>query len=493
MDRVRALAHHISPQQAASGAVFQAAVPHSPPQPLLQLEDPSAELVAQHAAGSGILWKGPKAHVDKAMELFNDRGITNFPEVDIEKEVALGLASLHTLLEGCEAQKPRADAAAWRLQHCLLTGATGFIGIHFLAKFVVACPHSHVCCLVRGRNPEHCMERLRAQAKVFFLDEVIGEEGWRRVSAIPGDIKLQRFGLSEADYQELSLSSQTVVHLAAKDNFFLPFDIIRGAHIEGFLNVVEFCAHQQVKSLMHVSTCKARLVEELKGKIVPDDGLYNGYAQSKFVAHRMAEELARLRGKMQCVPPISLINMGYVHSQTWPPSVPDVTDAWEVMLKVCLDKGLVPDVDTPMDFAPISYVCDCLVEILENGATEPTAAAGEDQRWLEVYAPKGLEFRDIIEIMQEIRKENGLEPLQVVSVAEFQQCWYKMLFDTGSFAAKCLSLLFTRSWGRQANMVFHVGPDLYRSPKHGATPALSREYVVELIRTIDKQMVLPSF
>lgn len=493
MDRVRALAHHISPQQAASGAVFQAAVPHTPPPVLVQLDDPSAELVAQHVAGSGILWKGPKAHVDKAMELFSDRGITNFPKVDIEKEIAVGLASLHTLLDGCEARKPRTDAAAWSLQRCLLTGATGFIGIHFLAKFVVAFPNSHMCCLVRGRNPEHCMERLRAQAKTFFLDEVIGEEGWRRVSAIPGDIKKQRFGLSDGDYEKLSLSSQTVVHMAAKDNFFLPFDIIRSSHIDGLLNVIEFCAHQQVKSLMHVSTCKARLVEELNGTIAPDDGLYNGYAQSKYVAHRMAEELAQLRGKMQCVPPISLINMGYVHSQTWPPSVPDVSDAWEVMLKICLEKGLVPDVTTPMDFAPISYVCDCLVEILEDSATEPLPAAGEDQRWMEVYAPKGLEFRDIIEIMQEIRKENHLEPLRLVSEAEFEQTWQKMLFDTGSFAAKCLSLLFTRSWGRQANMVFHVGPDLYRSRKHGAHPGLSREYVVELIRTIDKHMVLPNF
>lgn len=493
MERVRALAHHISPQQAASGAgaVFQSAVPATPL--VDQLEDPSAELVAQHVAGSGILWKGPKAHVDKAMELFNDRGITNFPKVDIEKEVADGLASLHVLLDKCEARKPRRDSAAWSLQHCLLTGATGFIGIHFLAKFVVACPNSHVCCLVRGRNPDHCMERLRAQAKVFFLDEVIGEEGWRRVSAIPGDIKKQRFGLSDANYEKLSLSSQTVVHLAAKDNFFLPFDIIRTSHIDGLLNVVEFCAHQQVKSLMHVSTCKARLVEELKGTIAPDDGLYNGYAQSKFVAHRMAEELARLRGKKQCVPPISLINMGYVHSQTWPPCVPDVTDAWEVMLKICLDKGVCPDVTTPMDFAPISYVCDCLVEILEDSATEPLPAAGEKQRWLEVYAPKGLEFRDVIEVMQDMRKENRLEPMRLVPCAEFQQYWHKMLFDTGSFAAKCLSLLLTSSWGRQVNTVFAVGPDLYRSRKHGDFPGLSREYVVELIRTIDKQMVLPSF
>lgn len=141
-----------------------------------------------------------------------------------------------------------------------------------------------------------------------------------------------QLGIAPAEYDVLVGSIDTVCHLAAKDNFFLPFEVLKKAHVDGVMNVIKFCASRRVKSLMHMSSCKVRLIQELQGQIIPNDGLYNGYAQSKFVGHCLADELARLGGTLRCAPPMALINCGYVHLERSPPLVPDISDAWEVVM-----------------------------------------------------------------------------------------------------------------------------------------------------------------
>jgi len=292
-----------------------------------------------------------------------------------------------------------------------------------------------------------------------------------------------QLGLARADYDKLVSGVETVLHLAAKDNFFLPFEVLRKPHVDGVMNVIKFCACCKVKSLMYMSTCKVRLIQELQGKIIANDGLYDGYAQSKYVGHCMAEEVARLDGKMQCAPPMALINMAYVHLEHSPPIVPDISDAWEVVMKVCLERGVVPDIDVPMDFVPIGYGTDCLVEILEDGV----AGRLDGHTWLEVFSPNGFNFGDVRAALEQFLAGRAPQP---VPMAEFARHWQEVLWKAGTSASKCLSIGLTRNFVSQTTTVFHVGPNLYHSRKHGTPPKMSRGYLLELLRTIDDQMKL---
>merc|ERR1712050_758991 len=110
------------------------------------------------------------------------------------------------------------------------------------------------------------------------------------------------------------------------------------------LYLVDFCTQTKIKSIVHTCSCSHRLVEAMLesgmiGSGVPDDGMYNGYTQSKYVGFRMMEELARLRVTNDLVPPVCQISLGYVHGEHVlhdPPKVPDITDAMEVWMKVSL-------------------------------------------------------------------------------------------------------------------------------------------------------------
>lgn len=483
MERLKTIGRHLLPQSSGSPSMMvQEIAPSLPP---VAHQSPCEESVADHIAGRSSLWSGPRSHVDKAMDIFFDQGVVNFPLVDVQKEADIGVEKIRNLIFTCEKAMPEAAPAVWGTSQFLITGATGFIGMHFLVKMLAAFPKAHMWCLVRGKNSEHCMERLQMTARQFSLNEEIGD-GWRRVVGVPGDIRKSKLGMMHEDYETLVGRVETVLHLAAKDNFFLPFELLHTFHIGGMMNVTEFCVSRRVKSMLYISTCKARIIEELNGKIVPNEGLYNGYAQTKYVAHCMAEELVRLRGKSHCAPPMALLNMGYVHYQCSPPAVPDITDAWEVVLKVCLETGVVPIMDVPMDWAPIDYVTNCLVEIVEDYSKAPMSQGSCEPRWSEVYAPDPIRFSDVVDAMQELRKDR---PLRLIPVPEFVKVWKEVLWPCGK-AAKFLSLLCTNHFERQISTVFTVGPNLYHSRKHGAPPKQSREYLMDLVRIIDEQMAL---
>jgi len=466
LDRVRVLAAQVKPQE----------------------DGPSDELVSQHRNGTGVLWNGPKSHVKKAIDIFLKEGITDFPVVNIARETELGLTSMKEVLVRCEAEgPPQRPTAPWGMRNVLLTGSTGFLGIHYLARMLRQFPQVHVNCLVRGRSPAQCLERVRTAARNFDLEEQIGVD-WERVAAWPGDVTQPQLGLDEAVYSQLLMNIQTVIHFAARDNFFLPFTQLHPNHVGAALKMVDFCARGVVKSMIYSSSCKARLV----GVIDPNNagGMYNGYAQTKYVTHRMLEQLPRLGHGMQCLPPVRLVNMGYVYPDASPPLVPDITDAFEVVFKVMLNANVVPDIESPIDFAPLSYVIGCLLEIWEKDHASrwgegPGEASGP--ACLDVFMPRGLQFGDVKAAIQEMR---GSKAIKVVPMTTFAEIWRSELTAAGSTHARFMRTLLTKDFELHLNTTFEERDGYYQSAKYGIPKPMSRAALQELLHTIDTKMTL---
>lgn len=446
-----------------------------------------ASLIQEHRNGSGVLWKGSSKCIEKALELFLTEGIRNFPIVNMKEEIDHAIHDLHGLLRDCENDGLRPKASRSAPRQFFLTGGTGFIGIHVLGNLLMKFPESKVHCLIRGRDSQHCKERLH---KATELHDVALD--FQRLVMVPGDIRKKQLGMADKTWAELVIEDFTVLHFAAKDNFFMPFAVLKPFHVTAVLNVIEFCARGCMKSLLYVSSCKHRLIDELQGKNCRDNGLFDGYAQSKTVGHKLAEEMWRLKRHKKHVPPIKLCNLGYVYPDKHPIPKPDISDAWEVVMKVCLLRNVVPDINCPMDYAPISYVSDCFVEIVDthSAADQQPAREGDAAPWFEIYAPRGLWFADVRLALERYRK--GRKELSVVPIESFSQHWYETLQEAGTTASKCLSKCLTDQFVQQCSTVFGVGPACYRSASVAAPPPVGEEYLSQLISIIDKDMTLSS-
>jgi thioester reductase-like protein len=171
----------------------------------------------------------------------------------------------------------------------LLTGATGFVGMELLARFLERTDR-RVYALVRGASEREARARVkRALLCLFGADHPYA----RRVVAVRGDIASPGLGLGEKG-DELAERVGEVVHGAASVSFELGLEDMREINVEGTRRVLEFAERARalggLRRFSYIST--AYVAGEHVGCFSEDDldvgqRFRNAYEQSKFEAEHL--------------------------------------------------------------------------------------------------------------------------------------------------------------------------------------------------------------
>lgn len=146
---------------------------------------------------------------------------------------------------------PSAAVSPSDFREVLLTGVTGFIGRFFLRDLLRQKADLVVHCLVRADTVEHGHARIRAalqQAEIW-------EESFAScIRVVVGDVGQARFGLGEAEFNDLCRRVDAVYHLAADINLASSYLAIRKVNTLSIRNVLELCLRQRFKHLFYAST-----------------------------------------------------------------------------------------------------------------------------------------------------------------------------------------------------------------------------------------------
>lgn len=167
-----------------------------------------------------------------------------------------------------------------------ITGTTGFLGGEFL-RFLLAQDKNAQCyCLIRAQNEQLAAQRLQQQG--LLLDS-------ERIIAVPGDMTLPQFGLSDIQYQELTQKVTHIVHAAAMVKFEKPKEVLAQINILGTQNLLAFAkdcaaANPSFCVLGYVST--AYVAGKREGIVSEQDfsdayGFKNHYESTKFAAEAL--------------------------------------------------------------------------------------------------------------------------------------------------------------------------------------------------------------
>ncbi|GAA3123645.1 thioester reductase domain-containing protein [Streptosporangium carneum] len=242
----------------------------------------------------------------------------------------------------------------------LLTGATGFLGAYLLAE-LLRVTEATVHCLVRGDEPA---ERLRANLERYGLwDDRVAH----RIVPESGELGVARLGLWDGRFTELADTVDLVVHNGALVNFALPYRRLRGANVDGVLEILRLASSGRITAPVHlVSTLGVHLTPGERtvreGDPLPDPGLLHlGYDQSKWVADRLAET-ARRTGL-----PISIHRPARVSADSRTgQAMPG--DFLGRLFETCVRLGAVPDGER-LDMAPVDHVASAIVHLASSGAT----------------------------------------------------------------------------------------------------------------------------
>ncbi len=253
----------------------------------------------------------------------------------------------------------------------LLTGASGFVGMELLARYLER-GQRRVIALVRA--PSDVGARARIDALLSNLFGARGAHYAGRVESLAADLTAPRLGLAPARYDTIARRATTIVHCAASVSFAISLEQARGINLEGTRRMLELADQAQdhggLTRYAHVST--AYVAGTHDGRFAEADldlgqRFHNPYEQSKFEAERLVRSHRRL--------PFTILRPSIV--------VGDRRSGWTAAFNVlywplrAFARGLIDAVpgipSAPVDVVPIDYVADAIHELCEQpGGTGAT-------------------------------------------------------------------------------------------------------------------------
>ncbi len=260
------------------------------------------------------------------------------------------------------------------LGRILLTGATGYLGIHIL--------HT----LLEKKYPVTCLIRSRGK-----FDQVCGYYfpgyDFSAVKTVIGDITEKRLGLSEAVYAETVGSIDTVIHTAADVRHSGFENELQKTNVTGTKEVIAFCVDAGAK-LFHTSSFAVagfRTDNQLTEDVL-DIGqqiAQNVYIKSKYQAEEQVL-LARKQGVHA-----SIMRMGYL---TWRKDgmfqINEADNGLVAELRAFKKLGMYPRElsDLSFDFSGVDESAEAFVLLAEN--------ADRDSIW-HVINPNRIELAQL--------------------------------------------------------------------------------------------------
>ncbi len=252
----------------------------------------------------------------------------------------------------------------------LLTGATGFVGMELLARYVERADRD-LYVLVRAESDAAAERRLEATLRQVGARR----DERRRVVGVAADIEHEGLGIDAGRRAELAERVGQIVHSAASVSFTLPLERSRRINVAGTRRMLEFAHEAQARGgldrFAYVST--AYVAGDHPGQFREDEldvgqGFRNAYEQSKFEAERLVREHARGL-------PIQVFRPSIVVGESrtgWTASFNVLYSPLKAFVRGALP-FLPADREAPVDVVPVDYVADAIFTL----AAEPLSEPGE--------------------------------------------------------------------------------------------------------------------
>ena len=236
-----------------------------------------------------------------------------------------------------------------------LTGATGFVGA-FVLKSLLEDTKAKIYCHVRADSNEEGLSRIKENLKRYDIWNDVYE---RKIKIVPGDLGKKLLGMDKALFEEIALNADSIFHVGANVNHLLAFEELKASNVLATEIILQLASMKKKKPLHFISTTD---IFEIQEEIKEDDNLlnskllFNGYAQSKWVAERIIKK-AREQG---CA--VSIYRLSRISGSTTTGMGP-VSDFFWKLIQVSCYTGFFPDLDIKENITPVDFVADALVYI----------------------------------------------------------------------------------------------------------------------------------
>lgn len=261
----------------------------------------------------------------------------------------------------------------------LLTGATGFLGMELLARYLERTARTMLA-PVRASDPGQARARIGRVLELLYGDA----DAYRpRVIPIPADVERDGLGLTQPDRDRVLANTSEIVHCAATVSFTTGLAASRRVNVEGTRNLLALakrCAQRGIlRRFTHVSTAYVAGTHE--GEFSEDElevgqRFRNPYERSKYEAEQLA------RAHAGGLPAVTIVRPSIIVGESttgWTPTF----NVLYVPLRGFAQRQirvLPADLSAHIDVVPVDHVADAILHLSredEPGLSTYHLVAGE--------------------------------------------------------------------------------------------------------------------
>ncbi len=244
------------------------------------------------------------------------------------------------------------------LSAILLTGSTGYLGIHLLNELLKDTPYN-IYLLIRGDSELDSLKRLIRKFEFYFGNNSY-EQYSKRVFVLNGDLTKECFGLSMVSYLELAGKIDCIINSAANVKHYGHYNVFYESNVKGTERLKEFALTGKNKILNHISTIGVG-----SGAVTQPEDLFteynsnlksemdNPYIQTKIEAENLL--LDARKGGLN----LNIYRVGNLvaHSVTGNFQENITDNAFYMLFKAFIKIGMIPLLShKTLDFSYIDYV-----------------------------------------------------------------------------------------------------------------------------------------
>lgn len=225
----------------------------------------------QNTENSNVLkanapYKKPRGYKITMQDIYTNPTVQDLAKFIESKNSNATLVPELENIENIEKIISQSNSTAFDLSTVLLTGVTGFLGIHLLHELLLNKKVKKIYCIIRNKIGIEAQDRLKGMIDFYYnsspkLFKLIEE----KVIILNGEITKTNFNLSDDTYMMLQKSIKTVINSAANVRHYAKPEEFKEDNITSVDNIIEFCGKNI--SLAHISTMS---IAGFKGKNTQD-------------------------------------------------------------------------------------------------------------------------------------------------------------------------------------------------------------------------------
>ncbi|CAL7867289.1 hypothetical protein FUSNEC_GEN_295_03220 [Fusobacterium necrophorum subsp. funduliforme] len=299
----------------------------------------------------------------------------------------------------------------------LLTGATGYLGIHILNELLEK-TNSKIILIIRSDDDTNAKNRLENIFNYYF-DKPL-KKALNRISILKGDISEKYFALSKTRYNNLSREVDCVIHCAAKVSHYGQYEEFQKNNVIGSKNIIEFAKINSWKKVNYIST--TYIVNEIDDSLLTEwetprsSSEENYYIKSKIEVENIIS-MERKKGL-----DIDIFRVGNLsfNTNTCKFQKNKEENAFYNLLSAYFKLGVIPNIDLEfMEFTNVDLAAEAIIKLITNiGTKSQTYHIMNDNRisinklfsFLEKYKKiDKLDFSEYLKYLKNMRRNREID------------------------------------------------------------------------------------